>query len=179
MNVLLDFASPIFASVLLIAASGLATAPAIAQPAQLAPQMPAPIQLAQVTIEQRVIIRIPTVPLPRAAMPGQRGAAIAPPMPPQFPDSPSLKEVKGPKCLKLERIRGAVVNMESGITLMTDRDERFRTHFGRMCRAADFYAGFYIEPNKDGSVCAGRDLLHARNGSSCDIERFAKLVPDE
>jgi len=165
MNVLLDFASPIIASVLLMAASGVAAAPDV-------PQYE-PVQLAQVTIEQRVIIRIPTVPPPR-----QRGAGIAPPLS-QLRDAPEVKEVKGPKCLKLERIRGAVINTESGITMLTDKDERFRAHFGRRCRAADFYSGFYIEPNKDGTICAGRDLLHARNGSTCDIERFGKLLPDD
>jgi hypothetical protein len=131
------------------------------------------VQIAQVTIEQRVIIRIPTV---RPAPP--RGAALAPMTPMDLPTAPALKEVKGPKCLKLGKIRGAVLNASTGVTMLTDKDERFRAHFGRTCRAADFYSGFYIQPNKDGSVCAGRDTLHARNGASCNIESFAKLVPD-
>jgi hypothetical protein len=140
-------------------------------------QEPMPgVQLAQVTIEQRVIIRIPLVRPQTAA----RGASLPQPIPDAPQNASAVKEVKGPKCLKLDKLRGAVINAAAGtITMLTDKDERFRTHFGRMCRAADFYSGFYVQPNKDGSICVGRDTLHARNGSTCDIERFGKLVPDD
>jgi hypothetical protein len=140
------------------------------------------VQLAQLTIEQRVIIRIPAIPLPEAP-PEPRGAAVSPPAPPpvvSLPGRPQpTREEKGPKCLKLGKIRGALINLDRGITMVTDQNEQFRAHFGRSCRAADFYSGFYIEPNKDGSLCAGRDMLHARNGSNCDIEKFSRLVPDD
>lgn len=135
-----------------------------------APKVPSSSQWAQVTIEQRVIIRIPTV-RPR----GERSSltAEAAPAPP-----PRLRETKGPRCLPLNRIRGAVITMLNGVTMVTSQSEQFRTHFGRACRPADFYAGFYIEPNKDGAICAGRDTLHARNGSTCEIEKFSLLVPE-
>lgn len=163
------FAPPFVLSALLSVAAGAATP----QEERAAPDMTR-VQLAQVTIEQRVIIRIPLV-RPGGAQ-GQR-AALAPPIP-DVPQT-TVKEVKGPKCLKLDRLRGAVINAVSGVTMLTDKDEYFRAHFGKMCRAADFYSGFYIEPNKDGSICAGRDTLRARNGSSCDIEKFGKLVVDD
>jgi len=134
--------------------------------------LPAPTQWAQLTIEQRVIIRIPTV------RSGQRSSLMreddASPLP-----APAMKEEKGPKCLQLNRVRGAVINPTSGVTMLTVPRERFRTHLGRACRAADFYSGFYIEPNKDGAICAGRDTLHARNGSTCEIVKFSRLVVDE
>ncbi|MBO9574972.1 MAG: hypothetical protein J7494_04495 [Sphingobium sp.] len=164
------FATPLVLSALLTVAAGAATP----QDGERDQQAMTRVQLAQVTIEQRVIIRIPLV-RPGAAQ-GQR-AALAPPMP--DPPPATIKEVKGPKCLKLDRLRGAVINAVTGVTMLTDKDERFRTHFGRTCRPADFYSGFYIEPNKDGSICAGRDTLRARNGSSCDIEKFGKLVEDD
>ncbi len=131
----------------------------------------ASVQLAQVTIEQRVIIRIPTM---------RNGPASVmregePPPPPEN----RLKEVKGPKCLQLNRVRGAVINAANGVTMVTNLREQFRAHFGRACRPADFYAGFYIEPNKDGALCAGRDMLHARSGSTCEIEKFSRLVIDD
>lgn len=144
-----------------------------------APSQPASatrVQFAQVTIEQRVIIRIPTV---RPPSPQQRGAALSAPVPPAPAEVTSFKEVKGPKCLKLDEIRGALINMNSGVTMLTERDEAFRPRFGKNCRTADFYAGFYVEPTKDKSICAGRDVLHARNGSICEIEGFSKLVPDD
>jgi len=131
----------------------------------------APVQLAQVTIEQRVIIRIPTMREGQASV-MREGAPLPPP-------EVRLKEVKGPKCLQLNRLRGAVINPASGVTMVTLLREQFRAHFSRSCRPAEFYAGFYIEPNKDGALCARRDTLHSRNGSTCEIEKFSRLVPDD
>lgn len=169
---------PLFAPPLLLTLL-LATAPAVLPPpANL--QSARGIELAQLTIEQRVIIRIPIVP-PTAPSPDlppdARGAGLAPLPQPEPPQVPTMKEVKGPKCLRLNRLRGAVISMASGITMVTDKNEHFRAHFSRMCRAASFYQGFYIQPDKDGHLCAGRDVLHARNGSVCAIERFSRLVP--
>lgn len=131
-----------------------------------------PVQLAQVTIEQRVIIRIPMVP-PR----GPTRSSLSTPSAPE-PPSVRWKEAKGPKCLSLKLLRGAHVAPLGGVTMLMARDERLRAHFDRGCRPVDFFAGFYIEPNKDGSLCAGRDTLHARNGMTCEIQKFSRLVPD-
>lgn len=130
-------------------------------------------QWAQVTIEQRVIIRIPTV---RQRDPQRSSVVSEAPAPPAPPIR--WKELKGPKCLPLNGIRGAVITTLSGVTMVTARQEQFRTHFGRSCRAADFYSGFYIQPNEDGALCAGRDTLHARNGSTCEIEKFSRMVAE-
>jgi len=143
------------------------------------PTFRAGTELAQVTIEQRVIIRIPIVqtrmPRPNTAREQEAAAAAAAPEPPPQ----AVREVAGPRCLPLARIRGAIINRNSDVVMVTFRSNQFRTHFGRACRAIDFYAGFYIEPAEDGALCAGRDELHARNGSSCAIERFSRLVPAE
>jgi hypothetical protein len=189
---------------LLTAAAG-APMPAQVRPvAQLAS-----VQLAQVTIERRVIIRIPTITMqdkapetrgqganppapriqpqpnarPNARIETARGALAAPP-PAPLPVLPNARieaarERKGPKCLKLGDIRGALISLDTGITMVTGEDDFFRVHFSRSCRSADFYASFYIEPNKDGAICAGRDMLHARNGSQCGIEKFSRLEPDD
>jgi hypothetical protein len=147
--------------VLLAGASDAATA---SRPTQLA-------QLAQLTIEQRVIIRIPTMP-PRATRSSLMTAE--PPPAPAF----QWRELKGPKCLALHSIRGAVITMANGVTMIAGRTERYRAYLDRACRPADFYAGFYVSPNKDGALCAGRDMLHARNGSACEIEKFSRLVAE-
>jgi hypothetical protein len=127
-------------------------------------------QWAQLTIEQRVIIRIPTAP------PGPMRSSVMRDVPP--PPQIRWRESKGPKCLALSKIRSANITVASGVTMITGQNELFRTHFGRSCRPADFYAGFYIEPNKDGAICAGRDTLHARNGSTCEIEKFSRLTAE-
>jgi len=158
----------------------LAAAPDAAPPPARTAPSPEKIQLAQVTIEQRVIIRIPMVrpPAPPVSPNGRTPAAVSPRAPAPPPPPLSFKEVKGPKCLQLGKLRGAFFGPNAGIMMLSAGDERYRPHFSRSCKAADFYAGFYIEPNKDGSLCAGRDVFHTRNGSSCEIERFARIVPD-
>lgn len=167
-----EYKSPTVLSLLLLAATGASTA-------SKAGEAPPPhsIQLAQVTIEQRVIIRIPTIPPPGVAR-LQRGAITAP-LPPDPTQDVELKEVKGPKCVKLDSLRGALINSKTGVTLLTDKDDALRTHFTKSCRPADFYSGFYVQPTKDGSICAGRDMVHARNGTTCDIQKFTRLVPDD
>ncbi|WP_250890193.1 hypothetical protein [Sphingobium nicotianae] len=132
-------------------------------------------QWSQVTIEQRVIIRIPTI-RQRPSRPASVTENGLPPPPP--PPPIRWKEKKGPKCLPLNRIRGASITTQTGVTMLTLNNEAFRAHFGRACRSADFYAGFYIQPDRDGALCAGRDVLHARNGSTCEIEKFSRLEPE-
>jgi len=127
-----------------------------------APQQP--IQLAQLSIEQRVIIRIPTMP----AQPRTNGPVTV----------IRWKESRGPRCVPLNLIRAAVVASKAGVTMVVSSNERYLAHLGRACRPADFYAGFYISPNKDGVICAGRDTLHARNGSACEIERFSRMTAE-
>lgn len=127
-----------------------------------------PIELAQLSIEQRVIIRIPTMP---GRAPGAASDALASPI--------RWKESKGPRCVPLGLIRAAAVTPDRSVTMVVNRRERYRAHLGRSCRTADFYAGFYITPNKDGVLCADRDMIHARNGSVCEIEKFGRLSPED
>jgi hypothetical protein len=144
-------------------------------------QVQAPIaetQLAQVTIEQRIIIRIPIMP-PAGVRRSGRDAAMVTQAPPAPPALLKMKEAKGPKCLKLDQLRGAVINPASGVTMVTEKEEHFRAHFAKTCLPQSFYSGFYIEPQKDGALCAKRDILHARNGSSCEIDYFSKLIEDD
>jgi hypothetical protein len=138
----------------------------------------AQVQLAQVTIEQRIIIRIPAMQAPDMRKKG-RDAALMAPAPPAPQALLKMRETKGPKCLKLDQLRGAVINPASGVTMVTEKDENFRAHFAKTCLPQSFYSGFYIEPQKDGALCAKRDILHARNGSSCEIDHFSKLIEED
>ncbi len=123
------------------------------------------VQLAQLTIEQRLIIRIPLVP-PR------------PPVAPRREKPVKWKEKKGPQCIALRSIRGAEVVTSSGIDLILLNGQRYRARLERGCQAIDFYSGFYIEPSEDRALCAGRDDLQARGGASCEIDSFRQLVED-
>ncbi|MBB6123540.1 hypothetical protein [Sphingobium subterraneum] len=132
--------------------------------------------LAQITIEQRIIIRVPM------ARPSGNG-----PGPNVRPDrqfrapQPAIEwnEEKGPQCVGIRMVRAASVTTSRGVDLMLRDGTRLRAHLSRECRSADLWSGFYIQPNADGNLCADRDEVLARGGQSCEIERFRKLVPEK
>lgn len=133
---------------------------ALAALSALAP-FPDGAELAQMTIQQRVVIRVPMVP-------------VAP-----EPSRPlRLIEKKGPKCLASNSLAGAVVTSQRTIDLFTRNGPRLRAELDKQCEAVDLRFGFYIRPNPDGQVCASRDTIHARTGGQCDIEKFRTLVPE-
>lgn len=116
-----------------------------------------------VTIQRRIIIRIPvveqSVPLPDLS--AQRAA-------------PSRAE-SGPMCLAQRLIRGAAISDHAGVVFVMTTNNRYRARLERGCHPADFQTGFYIHSTADGVVCAGRDLLHARSGANCMITRFSAI----
>ncbi|MBB3925083.1 hypothetical protein GGR43_000784 [Sphingobium jiangsuense] len=160
--------------------SGFPPAVARAPAAVPAAAMP-PVELAQMTIEQRVIIRVPMVrpglPPPDMQRPRRRGDPLPPaPAPPQ---AMKWEERKGPKCVQLAQLRAAAITSSRGVDLMLRDASRLRAHLSRECRPEALYSGFYIQPDDDGSLCAGRDRLLARSGANCTITEFKRLVPDK
>lgn len=121
----------------------------------------APEQFAQLTIRQRVVIRIPATPL--VAPPPQRRI--------------EWKEKKGPKCVPMGALAGAVLMRADTIDIVLRGGQRLRAELDDECPAIDYYNGFYILPTADGQMCADRDAIHARSGGQCGIERFRALVP--
>ena len=83
-------------------------------------------------------------------------------------------EHKGPKCLSAAMIAGAAMASQSSIDFVLRDRRRVRAKLDRDCAGLDFYGAFYIEP-RDGAVCAKREELRSRAGSSCRIERFRSL----
>lgn len=120
------------------------------------------VQWAQMTIEQRVIIRVPMV---------RR-------TPPQRVDI-EWKERKGPKCIDLKRLRAAAVTSPRGVDFMLSGRERMRALLGRECGPEDLYSGLYVQPNEDGALCSGRDRVLSRSGADCPIRKLVRLVPEE
>lgn len=116
-------------------------------------------ELAQLTIQRRVVIRVPVVPM------------NAPPSRPM-----RLVEKKGPKCVGAGNLAGAAVAGPGLVDLYLRGGARMRAQLDRQCDAVDLRFGFYIRPNPDGQICADRDSIHARTGGQCDIERFRTLV---
>ncbi|MEC3911027.1 hypothetical protein U5A82_11260 [Sphingobium sp. CR2-8] len=126
-----------------------------------------PVQWAQLSIQQRVIIRVPMArkgPTPARITPDARDA---------------WEEKKGPRCVALRSIRGASIVVKNGVDLLLADNHRYRARLEKGCDSIGFYSGFYVEPDEDGSLCSGRDELQARSGLSCAVDSFRRLVPVE
>jgi hypothetical protein len=85
-------------------------------------------------------------------------------------------EKKGPKCVSVATIRRAMLSGSEQVDFILINRERVRAQFDEDCPALDFYGGFYLQP-EDERLCAHRDAIHSRIGSSCTIERFKQLIP--
>ena len=138
----------------------LSTAIVLLAAAALAPEIDGE-EFAQLTIRQRVVIRVPLVPVASEPLRPIR-----------------LVEKKGPKCLASNSLAGAIVTSTRTIDLVTRGGPRLRAQLDSACEAVDLRFGFYIRPNPDGQVCASRDSIHARTGGECGIEKFRALVPE-
>jgi len=147
--------------------SWLALAPlALAAPAAAGGEDASVVELTQLTIRQRVIIRVPRVgppPLPVGRTP------IAPPT--------AYTESKGPKCVASGTMAGAAIHADGEVDLVLQGGTRVRAQLDGDCAPLDFYSGFYLKGSPDGLVCAGRDAIRVRSGASCPIKRFRALKP--
>lgn len=119
------------------------------------------VRLAQIqVIEQRAIIRVRPVASPEAA-----------------PQRTRWEEKKGPKCVSMGALAGALVSSPTSIDLLLRGGVRLRARLQKTCPSIDFYSGFYVRPTRDGRICEDRDLIHARTGGECGIDNFKSLVP--
>jgi hypothetical protein len=121
-----------------------------------------PLELAQLTIRQRIVIRVPAAPAPPPPMQRLR-----------------WKEKGGPKCIPMESLAAAAIYKADTVDLMLRGGKRLRALLDDDCPALDFYRGFYLTPNSDGKVCAGRDLIRSRMGGQCPITKFKTLELDK
>jgi hypothetical protein len=109
------------------------------------------------TIEQRLIVRVPVRPRLRGHL--------------------HWEEVDyGPKCLPVGAIAGASLAGPDGIDFVLRNRQRVRAKLDDDCGGLDFYDGFYVQP-QDRRVCARRDSISSRVGRTCEINRFRMLVP--
>jgi hypothetical protein len=86
-------------------------------------------------------------------------------------------ERKGPNCIAVESIRGAMLSGPNHVDFLMPRRQRIRAELSEDCPALDFYSGFYVAPEEEGLICARRDSISSRMGGSCTIDRFRRLVP--
>lgn len=121
------------------------------------------VEIAQLTVHQRIIIRIPRMSVP--------------PRQPIQPQSPiSWSEKKGPKCVVMGDLVGAAISAPDSIDLMIDDGSRIRAKLDDDCPPLDYYSSYYLKSTPDGLVCADRDAIRSRSGGSCPIKEFKRLV---
>lgn len=154
---------PLFRSTLLGPLAVAVSSPLLVS-AQVPPDAPLPwagTELAQLTIHERLIIRIPRVSPSRAR---------ATPIPPAW------REKKGPRCVEMKSLTGAAISDDGDVDLIVEGVRRLRAKLDEGCPVLNFYTGFYLKPTADGKICARRDTLRSRSGTRCGIDRFRKLV---
>ena len=118
---------------------------------------PAPAERVSVmTVEERLIIRIPVAPRPRVRI--------------------RWEEEKGPKCLPAASIARAFLSSPDSVDFLLRNRQRVRARLDSDCDGLDFYGQLYLLPD-DGRICARRDVIRSRVGGSCRIDRFRTLVP--
>ncbi len=125
--------------------------------------------ITSVTIQQRMIIRVPRMPVGRTRTTASAPAAALPPI--------RWVEKKTDKCVPLITLAAAAVTGSDSVDLLLNGGKRLRARFGSECPALDFYSGFYVKMTGDGKVCSGRDSIRARSGGECRIKSFRALVP--
>ncbi|MGL5838369.1 MAG: hypothetical protein ACRCY3_07710 [Sphingorhabdus sp.] len=124
------------------------------------------LQNLQMRVEQRVIIRYPNQPVAISTVRTEVRRPI------------TYNEKKMGKCLMMDRIVASRPGPKNTLELVTRDRQLIRAYLGDGCLAREFYAGAYAEKSSDAKLCVDRDLLHARTGAKCEIDRFRLLVPD-
>lgn len=92
----------------------------------------------------------------------------------------NFEEQKIGKCIAIDKIIGFAPGPESSESLefITKDRKLIRAYLADNCRAREFYAGAYLEKPADGKLCRKRDVVHARYGAKCELDRFRLLVPE-
>jgi hypothetical protein len=108
------------------------------------------------TVEERLLIRVPVAPHPRLRI--------------------HWDEEKGPKCIPANALAGAFLSGPDSIDFILRGRQFVRAHLDSDCEGLDFYGGLYLQPD-DQKICAKRDIVRSRVGGSCRIVKFKTLVP--
>ncbi|MES2442887.1 MAG: hypothetical protein V4574_08660 [Pseudomonadota bacterium] len=119
---------------------------------------------------QHFVVHVPRMTITRTTIIA-RSRPVAPPPP------VAMVERKAKDCLEMRRIIGFGITQPDSVDLVLNDGSRMRARLGNNCRSLGFYQGFYVKPNPDGKMCAGRDPIRTRSGGECSIQVFKALVP--
>ena len=123
----------------------------------------APVQLAMQSVEQRIIIRIPTR---RTLRPRRRA-----------PTGIVWRERPAAACQPVSSIARARFTRPGVVDLLTHDNRLIRARLDSECVTLGYYSAFYLVPGEDGQICADRDTIVSRAGSECTISDFHILEP--
>ncbi|MEI9928339.1 MAG: hypothetical protein WDN44_12405 [Sphingomonas sp.] len=151
----------------------LLAAPAAGPASPAPPPPPADWEGAAGAWAQHVVIHVPQMSFTSRTTIITRSVPISPPQPPRVP---MFVERKAKDCVKMDRIMGYVWTQSDSVDLVLNDGSRLRAKLGANCPAIAFYGGFYVKPNSDGKMCAGRDSIHLRSGATCGLQGFRSLV---
>ena len=115
------------------------------------------VELAQLTIHERLVVRV------------QKMAPVTAPKPAQW------REKKGPKCVAPGDLAGVLISPDNNLNMVMFGGKWLRARLDGQCRTLNFYSGIYLKPGSDGQVCAGRDMVRARSGAGCMVSAFRVL----
>lgn len=132
---------------------------------QLTPPIESTGRYFQLRVEGRVIIRVPRLQPAGAG----RNTAAAP---------RKFSEKKANKCYSMAQIVGFRDSMgkNESLELLARDGSLIRAYLGDGCLAREFYAGAYVDRASDGNICEDRDIIQARTGAQCEIEKFRLMV---
>lgn len=129
-----------------------------------------PMTAEQVSIQQRVTIRVSPTPPPAPISTMMFDSAMDTGREPRF------IEKKMGNCLSLQSIAG-VQPIDNSRLLLILRDRRMVTaKLEKGCQGREFYSGFIVARNSDAQICVGRDRLLSRSGMGCQVSGFRQLV---
>ncbi|MHA6722224.1 hypothetical protein [Sphingomonas sp. RS2018] len=132
------------------------------------PPVPGGARITTVTIEQRMVIRVPRLPVGRTPLAANAQTRL-PPI--------RWVEKRADRCVPAGDLAAAAIAGADRVDLVLNGGKRLRARFDVACPALDFYSGFYVRIPADGKICAARDSIRSRAGGECRIDSFRALVP--
>jgi len=124
----------------------------------------------QVSMEQRVTIRIGPRSAPMAMQPTMFAESLD-------GDGARFQERRIGKCLPINLIMGVQPVTNNKLLLIMNDQRLITAQLEKGCRAREFYSGFIVQRSADGQICVKRDPLLSRSGTRCEVAGFRQLTP--
>lgn len=153
--------------VMLLPAFGMIEAP---RDLPVQPEVHQPPTAEQVSIQQRITIRVSPQSAPMPLNPLMFDNEIGSGRGPRF------IERKMGDCLPIAAIAGVQAIDNSRLLLILNDRRMITAKLAKGCQGREFYSGFIVARNADAQICVGRDRLQSRSGMGCQVTGFRQLI---